>query len=115
MSLSSSQVVIQDDSIKVKNADKSGYRSLPIMTKYEFNQVIALRTMHLAKNAPPLIDLPDGFRIKSNMELRAVAIQELQQKKLPYIIKRVMPNGKTEYWNVEDLHLASVDHLFRTD
>ena len=28
---------------------------------------------------------------------------ELKQKKLPYIIKRPFPGGKTEYWKLSDL------------
>ena len=32
-----------------------------------------------------------------------IALLELEQKKLPFIIKRPFPNGGVEYWNVSDL------------
>lgn len=104
-----------DDLQKVRTSDRANYRSLPIMTKYEFNQLMSLRTLHLAKGAPPMVDMPEGMRIQSNMRLREIALQELKEKKLPYIMKRPMPNGKTEYWKVEDLDLVAVQHLFREE
>lgn len=110
----SSQVVnVADDYNKVKNADKSQYRSLQILTKYEFDQVIGLRTMHLSRGAPPLIDIPDDYKVISNIDLREIAQKELLQKCLPYMIKRSMPNGKTEYCPLADLDLTAVRHLFR--
>ena len=106
-------VVIVDDYQKVKGAKTETYVSLPWMTKYEFDQVIGLRTMHLSKGAPPMIDLPADFHIKRNMELREVAITELQQKRLPYIIKRTLPNGKIEYWPVSALGLQAIVPMMR--
>jgi len=83
------------------------------LTKYEFNQIIGLRTMHLSKGAIPLVDLPENFSVKSNMDLRQVALQEIKESKLPYIVKRKMPNGKIEYWRLVDLKLTAVRHLLR--
>jgi DNA-directed RNA polymerase I, II, and III subunit RPABC2 len=81
------------------------------MTKYEFNQIIGLRTMHLARGAIPFVTTNGA--IERNMNLRAIALQELRENKLPYMIKRPMPNGKAEYWNVNDLSLVAVRHLLR--
>lgn len=109
-----SQVLpIADDYAKIRNADKTTYRSLPILTKYEFDQVIGLRTMHLSRGAPPLVDIPDDFKVISNINLRDIAQQELLQQRLPYMIKRAMPNGKNEYWALADLDLTAVKHLVR--
>lgn len=85
----------------------------PYLTKYEFNQIIGLRTMHLSKGAIPLVELPEGFAVKSNMDLRQIALQEIKESKLPYIVKRKMPNGKYEYWKLVDLQLTAVRHLLR--
>lgn len=106
---------IADDVVKVAAAIDGGteMRSLPLMTKYEFDEVIGLRTMHLSKGAPPLVDMPADFKITSNMQLREVALRELESRRLPYIIKRPMPHGKAEYVRVEDLDLTAVRHLFR--
>ena len=43
----------------------------------------------LSKNIP-LIELPN---------------KELEEKKIPFIIRRPLPNGGSEYWNVSDLEL----------
>lgn len=108
-----SSSTVTDDYQKIKNADRSKYRSLPVMTKYEFDQVIGLRTMHLSKGAIPLVDIPEDFKIQTNMELRDIALRELADGKLPYTIKRMMPNGKPEYWDVKDLSLVAVQHMMR--
>jgi DNA-directed RNA polymerase I, II, and III subunit RPABC2 len=88
-------------------------RSRPFLTKYEFNQIIGLRTTHLSKGAPPLVALPEGFQIKSNMDLRNIALREIMESQLPYIVKRRMPNGKYEYWKLAELDLTAVRHLMR--
>ena len=106
-------VLVSDDNEKIKNIDVSTYTSLPWMTKYEFDQVIGLRTMHLAIGAQPFINMTDDYVIKSNMELRQIALQELKEKKLPYIVKRPMPNGEAEYWPVDKLNLETVEYMFR--
>jgi DNA-directed RNA polymerase subunit K/omega len=85
----------------------------PYLTKYEFNQIIGLRTMHLSKGAIPLVDVSPELTIKGNMDLRQIALQEIKEAKLPYIVKRKMPNGKIEYWKLVDLKLTAVRHLLR--
>lgn len=109
--MNSTSLLIQDEVQKIKTADPSQYKSLPFMTKYEFDQVIGLRTIHLARGTIPFVEVKKN--IEKNMNYRAVALQELKEGKLPYIIKRPMPNGKTEYWKVSDLNLISVRHLLR--
>ena len=106
-----SSLIIQDDVQRIKNTDKSTYKSLPIMTKYEFNQIIGLRTIHLARGAVPFVQT--DATVERNMNLRAIAIQELKENKLPYIVKRPMPSGKPEYWGVHELSLVAVRNLLR--
>jgi DNA-directed RNA polymerase I, II, and III subunit RPABC2 len=104
---------IQDEVQKVRSSDVHQYLSLPIMTKYEFNQIIALRTMHLSRSAIPLVQLPENFSIESNMDLRKIAMMELRDGKLPYMVKRTLPNHKIEYWKIKDMDLSSVRNLMR--
>lgn len=104
---------IQDEYTKVLSSSTKGYKSAPIMTKYEFNQVVALRTMHLSRGAPPLVTIEEEIKIESNMQLRAIAERELVEGRLPFIVKRPMPNGKIEYWPVGKLDLVAVRNLFR--
>jgi DNA-directed RNA polymerase subunit K/omega len=88
-------------------------KSLPWMTKYEFNQIIGLRTMHLSKGAVPFVDIPPDLKIKSNIELRKIAIEELLAGNLPYTIERPMPDKKSEIWHVKELSLQAIRHMIR--
>jgi len=81
-----------------------------IMTKYEFNQVISLRTCQLSLGAVPFVDIK--AEIKSNMDLRKIAIEELKQNKIPFLIKRPLPNNKYEYVRVRDLNMNAVKYMF---
>ena len=86
--------------------------SKPIMTKYEFNQIVSLRANQLALGMQPFIDTTN-LNIKSNMELRQIVLQELKEGKLPYIIKRPLPNNKYEYYRIGDLDLVAVQYMMR--
>ena len=88
--------------------DKSKISKL-IMTKYEFDLIISSRTTQIALGAMPFVDVKDN--IKSNMDLRKVAIEELKQNKIPYIIKRPLPNNKYEFVRIKDLNLVAVKYM----
>ena len=110
--MSSSHAIV-DDIQKVCSANTSEYRSTPVMTKYEFNQMISLRVTHLANGAIPFVQMPEDMKVVSNMELRRIALMELREGKLPYLVKRTMPNNKIEYWKIKDMDLTAVRTLLR--
>lgn len=85
-----------------------------IMTRFEFNTIISLRTSHISLGAMPFIEIKEDMsdKIKSNMDLRKIALEELKQNKIPYIIKRPLPNNKHEYVRVKDLNLSAVKYMF---
>ena len=78
-----------------------------IMTKYEFDAIVSLRTTQISMGAIPFVDIVD--EIKSNIDLRKVAIQELKENKIPYLIKRPLPNNKYELWSLDELYK---EHLY---
>jgi DNA-directed RNA polymerase subunit K/omega len=80
-----------------------------IMTKYEFDAIISLRTTQISMGANPFVEIND--EIKSNIDLRKVAIQELKENKIPFIIKRPLPNNKWEYIRIRDLNLSAVKYM----
>jgi DNA-directed RNA polymerase subunit K/omega len=86
--------------------------SKPIMTKYEFDKIIGLRTMQLSSGAVAFVNV-DNLHVKSNMELRQIAIQELLQGRLPYIVERTLSNNKKEHIRVRDLDLVAVKDRIR--
>ena len=84
--------------------DKNGlpidplHKTLPILTKYERARVLGLRAKQINSGSDIFVDVPpsifDGY---------AIAKIELEQKKIPFIIRRPLPNGVSEYWSVNDL------------
>ena len=76
------------------------HKTLPILTKYERARVLGQRATQLDIGGKSLINVPDNI-ISSYL----IAEEELKQKKLPFIIKRPIPNGGFEYWDVNDLEL----------
>lgn len=80
-----------------------------IMTKYEFNLIISFRTIQLSTGHIPFVTIDKP--IKSNMDLRLIALEELKQGKAPFFIKRPLPNEKYEFVRVKDLDLSAVKYM----
>ena len=86
--------------------DKNGniidklHKTIPVLTKYERARILGLRTKQINKGSAIFVkadkDIIDGYNI---------ALLELEQKKIPFIIQRPLPNGGSEYWNVSDLEI----------
>jgi DNA-directed RNA polymerase subunit K/omega len=76
------------------------HRTIPIMTKYEKTRVLGQRAKQLNEGSPAFIKVDstviDGYLI---------AVKELEQKKTPFIIRRPLPNGGSEYWRIQDLEI----------
>lgn len=85
-----------------------------IMTRFEFYAIVSSRTCQLSLGAMPYIEINEDMqsKIKSNMDLRKIALEELKQNKIPYIIKRPLPNNKYEYVRVRDLNISAVKYMF---
>jgi DNA-directed RNA polymerase I, II, and III subunit RPABC2 len=77
-----------------------GHKTLPFLTKYEKTRVLGQRAKQINAGAKPLVAVPDNV-----MDGYVIANLELEQKKIPFIIKRPLPNGECEYWNLADLEL----------
>ena len=78
------------------------HTTLPFLTKYERARILGQRTKQLENGAKPLISIPENI-IESNL----IAELEHKKKKIPFIIKRPLPNGGFEYWNLKDLEIIS--------
>ena len=88
--------------------------SKPIMTIYEFDKIMGMRTQQLASGAAPFVDIGVGkLKINSNMELRNIALRELEEGRLPYIIERVLSNKRKEYYRIGDLNLVAIRDRMR--
>jgi DNA-directed RNA polymerase subunit K/omega len=76
----------------------TNHRSPPFLTVYERTKILGTRTNQLADGAMPFISVPEY--VTQPLE---IAKLELEQRRLPYIIKRPMPDGTFEYWRLSDL------------
>ena len=77
-------------------------KTRPIMTKFEKTSIIGTRMEQLQRGAEPYIRVD----VSKPFNPRDIAIEELKQKKLPFLINRTLPNGNTETWKVEDLEVC---------
>ena len=75
---------------------KKNYITQPYLTKYEKTKIISERAQQIANGGIPLIENPNVYNT-----VYEIAIEELNQKKIPFIIKRPVSNGY-EYWKIED-------------
>ena len=74
-------------------------------TKYEFTALLATRAQQLAEGAKPLASL-DGLKTSDPMFVWNLARREIEQRKLPFIIRRQMPNGESEFWSAQEMEVA---------
>lgn len=80
------------------NIIDSKHLTYPILSKYEKTRVIGLRVSQLNKGAKPFVTLKNKI-----LDNSLIAEKELQEKALPFIIMRPIPNADSEYWKVSDL------------
>ncbi|KAI5924894.1 RNA polymerase Rpb6 [Camillea tinctor] len=86
-----------DKSHKDKKIPPEERSTTKYMTKYEKARILGTRALQISMNAPVLVDL------EGESDPLQIAIKELQQKKIPLIVRRYMPDGYYEDWSVEEL------------
>lgn len=80
-----------------QNTDKKR-KTTPRLTKYEKTKILGIRAQQLLSGMPALIIVPKDIN-----NVRKIAELELKQRKIPFIIKRPLPNKGCEYIKIEDL------------
>jgi DNA-directed RNA polymerase subunit K/omega len=93
------------------------HKTTPLLTKYEKTRIVGIRTKQLNNGATPYVSskavlggagagLGNAQAHKAQViDGYAIALRELEEKKLPFIIRRPLPNGGTEYWYLQDLEV----------
>ena len=74
------------------------HRSQPFLTIFERTKILGFRANQLAQGARPYVDVPEHI-----VQTLDIAKIELEQRRLPFILKRPMPDGTFEYWRLSDL------------
>ena len=74
------------------------HQTIPLLTRYEKAKILGLRAKQINHGAKPFVELT-----KDIIDGHTIAFMELTQNKIPFIIRRPMPNGGSEYWKISDL------------
>ncbi len=67
------------------------------MTKYERARILGTRALQISKNAPLMIDAGD------ETDPYRLAERELSENKVPFIVRRYLPDGSYEDWKASEL------------
>jgi DNA-directed RNA polymerase subunit K/omega len=78
---------------------KKKYKSQPVLNKFEKTKIISERSQQLANGSFSFLKNPESYS-----SIYEIAIEELRQKKIPFILKRPIANT-FEYWKLEDLEI----------
>lgn len=76
------------------------HRTLPFITRYEKARLLGERAKQLNSGAKAFVEVDDNV-----IDGYLIALKELEEKKIPFIIKRPLPNGGCEYWKLADLEI----------
>ncbi|XP_042503974.1 DNA-directed RNA polymerases II, IV and V subunit 6A-like [Macadamia integrifolia] len=67
------------------------------MTKYERARILGTRALQISMNAPVMVEL------EGETDPLDIAMKELRQRKIPFTIRRYLPDGSYEDWGVDEL------------
>ncbi|XP_054785646.1 DNA-directed RNA polymerases II, IV and V subunit 6A-like [Prosopis cineraria] len=67
------------------------------MTKYERARILGTRALQISMNAPVMVEL------EGETDPLEIAMKELRERKIPFTIRRYLPDGSYEDWGVDEL------------
>ena len=76
------------------------HKTLPFITQYEKAKILGQRAKQINHGSTPFVDISSNI-----IDGHTIALMEFNQKKIPFIIRRPLPNGTSEYWKVKDLKI----------
>ena len=74
------------------------HKTIPFLTKYEKARVLGQRTKQINSGAKAFVKVSE-----KNIDGYIIAEIELAQNRLPFIIRRPIAGGGSEYWAIRDL------------
>jgi len=74
------------------------HRTIPYLTKYEKARILGQRAKQINSGATPFVKIPENV-----IDGYIIAELELKEKRVPFIVRRPLPNGGSEYWSIKDL------------
>ncbi|KAF9902469.1 DNA-directed RNA polymerases I II and III subunit RPABC2 [Linnemannia zychae] len=82
-----------------KAVAKEDRTTTPYMTKYERARILGARALQLSMNAPVLVDL------EGETDALNIAMKELNNKMIPLVVRRYLPDNTYEDWEVSEMIL----------
>jgi len=76
------------------------HKTFPYLTKFERAKILGQRAKQINNGSTIFVKVTPNI-----IDGHTIALMELNQKKIPFIIKRPLPNGVSEYWKVSDLNM----------
>ena len=76
------------------------HRTLPFLSKYERTRILGERAKQINDGAKAFVTVDPGV-----IDGYLIALKELEQKKIPFIIRRPLSNGASEFWKLKDLEM----------
>lgn len=94
--------ILENDKINIINVDdvyknikEKEKKTLPLLSKFEKARLVGIRKQQLATGSNPCVK--GEF---SNLD--EIIEEEIKQKTLPLIVRRILHNGTTEDWRIEE-------------
>ncbi len=78
------------------------HKTVPFLTKYERARVLGQRAKQINSGGSIFVKVPENV-----LDGYLIAELELLEKRIPFIIRRPLPNGGSEYWSIKDLENIS--------
>ncbi|KAI5426967.1 hypothetical protein KIW84_032409 [Lathyrus oleraceus] len=90
-------------------------RTSKYMTKYERARILGTRALQISMNAPVMVELEGetdplevGYAFfllwqRQDVSSAMIAMKELRERKIPFTIRRYLPDGSYEDWGVDEL------------
>ncbi|PIA49599.1 hypothetical protein AQUCO_01300409v1 [Aquilegia coerulea] len=76
---------------------KKDRKTSKYMTKYERARILGTRALQISMNAPVMVEL------EGETDPLEIAMKELRDRKIPFTIRRYLPDGSYEDWGVDEL------------
>ncbi len=90
--------IVEDYNDIMTNYDPRQNITKNILSKYEKTKILGMRMEQLARSAKPYVDIKNR-----EYDPYKIAQEELMSRKIPFMICRTLPNGKKEYWRLDDM------------
>ena len=81
----------------------------PYMTKFERARILGTRALQISMNAPVMVEL------EGETDPLHIALKELRERKIPITVRRFLPDGSFEDWNVDELIIPDEHNLLPRD